>query len=84
MAGILDSTELIGRLRRLRKMRGMAQQALADRTGIPRPVIANLESGRREGISFDEARLICEALDADLRVVISDEPMVATTAVHVI
>ncbi len=84
MSTIIDSLHLIARLRALRQAKGMSTQALADATGIPRGVLANLETGRREGLHVHEAALICEALGADLRVVLSDEPMPVATKVWVI
>lgn len=83
-ARILTSVEVIARLRAIRKVRGLTVQAIADKTGIPRVVLAKLECGRREMFNLDEARLICEALGVDLRTVISDDPMPIATAVHVV
>ena len=39
------SENLATNIKRLREERGFSQQELADATGIPRPTIANLESG---------------------------------------
>jgi transcriptional regulator with XRE-family HTH domain len=39
------STTLAENLKRLREESGLSQQALADRSGVPRPTVAHLESG---------------------------------------
>ncbi len=39
------SSNLALNLKRLREVRGLSQQALADLSGVPRPTVAHLESG---------------------------------------
>ena len=56
-----------GQVRRYRDARGMSAQQLADaceKLGypIPRSVIANLESGRRESVSLSELLVLAAAL----------------------
>jgi transcriptional regulator with XRE-family HTH domain len=43
----MDSTSsnLAANLKRLREVRGLSQQGLADLSGVPRPTVAHLESG---------------------------------------
>jgi transcriptional regulator with XRE-family HTH domain len=84
VACILGTTELVQRLRGLRKAAGLSAQDIADITGIPRSILANLENGRRAQISVDEVAAICEALGVDLRVVLSDEPMPVARTVWVV
>jgi transcriptional regulator with XRE-family HTH domain len=55
-------------VRRYRTERGMSAQALADRCeqlgfAIPRPVLSNLENGRRESVSLAEVLVLAAALD---------------------
>jgi len=55
-------------VRRHRDRRGMSAQQLADRTAelgmpIPRPDLANLESGRRDSVSAAEVLILAAALD---------------------
>ena len=57
-----------GQVRRYREARGMSAQQLADaceKLGhpIPRTVIANLESGRRESVSLAEVLVLARALE---------------------
>ncbi|MGW1996181.1 helix-turn-helix domain-containing protein [Embleya sp. NPDC001921] len=62
-------TRLIaGEVRRIRKEMGMSAQRLADRCAelgypVPRNVIANLESGRKESVSVAELLVVAEALE---------------------
>jgi transcriptional regulator with XRE-family HTH domain len=59
--------EVVGRIRKLRKERKVSAQKLADRCQdlgfqVPRMVIANLESGRRDSITVDELATLASAL----------------------
>src|SRR5579859_4465696 len=58
---------LAGEIRRHRKERGLSAQELADRCeqlglAIPRPVLSNLENGRRESVSIAELLVLAAAL----------------------
>ena len=68
------STRLSEQLRRLRESRGLSQKALAEKSGVPRPTIAHLESGQANptlsvvvrvaqalGVSMDELTQAFEA-----------------------
>lgn len=63
------SRTIAAEVRRHRRAKGMSAQALADRcaelgvTSLGRPVIANLENGRREVVSFTEVLVLAAALD---------------------
>jgi transcriptional regulator with XRE-family HTH domain len=55
-------------IRRYRQMRGMSTQDVADRCAelglaIPRPVLSNLENGRRESVSVAELVILACALE---------------------
>jgi len=52
---------------RLRILRGLTQEELAQRAGTQQPSIARIESGRRR-VSLEMLERIAEALDADLMV----------------
>ena len=52
---------------RLRILRGLTQEELAQRAGTQQPSIARIESGRRR-VSLEMLERIAEALDADLLV----------------
>ena len=55
---------------RLRIMRGLTQEELAEKVGTRQPSIARLESGKSEpSLSF--LRRVVEALDGDLKVYIT-------------
>ena len=48
-----------------REYRGMTQKQLADKIGIQRPYLAEIETGRKSG-SVKTLKAIAEALDVDL------------------
>jgi len=50
------------RLRRFRERAGFTQHGLADRSGVARTIIANLERGERAGITLSNALRIADAL----------------------
>jgi transcriptional regulator with XRE-family HTH domain len=50
------------RLRRFRERVGLSQDALADRAGVARTIIANLERGHRSGITLSNALRLADAL----------------------
>lgn len=63
-------------IRRWRLQRGLSAQQLSDRCGelghaIPRPVLSNIETGRRESITLAELLIIAAALDVPPLVLIS-------------
>ena len=78
------SSRVIARLRELRKIQGKSAQDIANITGIPRTTIANMETGRRATLSLDDAFSISAALNVDLRLILSDEPMPVAREVWVI
>lgn len=51
-------------IRILRKHRGMTQGALADKSGISRPYLTEIETGRKEG-SIRAIKALSQALDVD-------------------
>ena len=60
---------IAAQVRRWRDKRGLSAQRLADRTAeigvpIPRAVLANLESGRRDAVSVAELFILAKALNA--------------------
>jgi transcriptional regulator with XRE-family HTH domain len=57
------TTDVVRHMRALRGARGWTAQELADQTGIPRNVITNLETGRRETLSVDELVLLAQAFN---------------------
>lgn len=54
------------RLRKLRTMRGMSQDGLAERAGLSRDLIAKLEQGRRSSTRLTSAAALASALDVEL------------------
>lgn len=62
-----EALEPAYQIARLRILRGMTQQELAERAGTQQPSIARIESGRRR-VSLAMLERIAEALDADLSV----------------
>lgn len=62
-----EALEPAYQIARLRILRGLTQQELAERVGTQQPSIARIESGRRKA-SIAMLEKIAAALDADLRV----------------
>lgn len=63
----MNSEETVGeRLRRLRTMRGMSQDELAERAGLSRDLVAKLEQGRRTSVRLTSAAALASALDLEL------------------
>ena len=62
-----EALEPAYQIARLRMVRGLTQQELAEKVGTQQPSIARIESGRRRA-SISMLERIAEALDADLRV----------------
>ena len=60
-----DALEPAYQVARLRILRGLTQEELADRVGTQQPSIARLESGRASA-KLPFLRKIAEALDAEL------------------
>ncbi len=59
--------ETIGyQLRRLRRLRGLTQEALADRANVSRDLVAKLEQGRRHTARIASLASLARALDVEL------------------
>lgn len=59
--------ETIGyQLRRLRRLRGLTQEALADRANVSRDLVAKLEQGRRHTARITSLASLARALDVEL------------------
>jgi len=78
---LLTSSQLVARFRAIRRKRGMSAQDVANATGIPRHVIASLETGRRATLTIDEAKAIADALNADLIACLQPDPIEVIPAV---
>ena len=52
----------------LRKRRGLTQAALAQRSGVSQPMIAQLESGKLNNLTLRTLARTARALDASLRI----------------
>lgn len=71
-----------GNLRRLRQERGLSQAALAERSGISRRTIINLEAGEAN-ISLSGLDRVADALDTDFVTLVA-EPSALPTAVNAV
>jgi transcriptional regulator with XRE-family HTH domain len=59
--------ETIGwQLRRLRRLRGLTQEELADRANVSRDLVAKLEQGRRHTARITSLASLARALDVEL------------------
>ncbi|HEV8245159.1 MAG TPA: helix-turn-helix transcriptional regulator, partial [Polyangiaceae bacterium] len=65
------SEKLARNLRRLRELRGVSQQRLAELAGVPRPTLANLESGDANPTLSVMVR-VAQALGASLEDLVSE------------
>jgi len=62
-----DLGETIGyQLRRLRRLRGLTQEELADRANVSRDLVAKLEQGRRHTARITSLASLARALDVEL------------------
>jgi len=50
------------RLKQYRELADLSQNELAQRSGVPRPTITNLESGAQSGLTLENARKLARAL----------------------
>jgi len=50
------------RLKQYRELANLSQNQLAQRSGVPRPTISNVESGDQEGLTLENARKLARAL----------------------
>jgi transcriptional regulator with XRE-family HTH domain len=70
LADVSESREVgetIGyQLRRLRRLRGLTQEALADRADVSRDLVAKLEQGRRHTARITSLASLACALDVEL------------------
>lgn len=71
-----------GRVARIRAVRGMSQQQLADHVGITRSAVSEIETSRRF-VRIGEAHLIAEALGVPLADMLSPEPLGLTLTVPI-
>jgi transcriptional regulator with XRE-family HTH domain len=53
-------------LRRLRRLRGLTQEELADRANVSRDLVAKLEQGRRQTARITSLASLAQALNAEL------------------
>src|ERR671917_677553 len=80
MTGSRDVGETIGsQLRRLRRLRGLTQEELADGANVSRDLVAKLEQGRRQSARLASLASLARALDVELSALVtSTEPVPAT------
>ena len=66
-------SDVIGkRVREIRDARGVSAQALADKTGLSREVIANLETGRKAHVTVEELVRLAQGLNVGLAYLLTD------------
>jgi transcriptional regulator with XRE-family HTH domain len=68
-------------LRETRQEKGWSPEELAARSGVPAGVIADLEAGRREHVTPEEARALSGALGLDASTVYELRPSLGLRAV---
>src|ERR1700719_2750966 len=62
----------------LRKRRGLTQAALAKRSGVSQPMIAQIESGKLSNLTLKTLARTARALDANLKIDLVPRPTCAT------
>jgi len=69
----MNVTNMFGKnIRRLRKLRGLSQEALADKAGLHRTYIGSVERGERN-ITLVNAERIANALDVHITDCLKEE-----------
>ena len=63
------------RLKAFRERRGLSQNQLAQRSGVPRPTISSLESGAQLGISLENALKLADALNVTVDMLARSDPL---------
>ena len=72
MTGSREIGETIGyQLRRLRRLRGLTQEDLADRANVSRDLVAKLEQGRRQSARIGSLVSLAGALDVELSALVT-------------
>ncbi|MGH2943027.1 MAG: helix-turn-helix domain-containing protein, partial [Solirubrobacteraceae bacterium] len=73
MTGSRDVGETIScQLRRLRRLRGLTQEELADRANVSRDLVAKLEQGRRQSARIASLVSLARALNVELSALVQD------------
>ena len=54
------------RLKQLREMAGLSQNALAKKSGVRRPTISEVEAGNQKGLTLENGRRLARALGVTL------------------
>ncbi len=73
-----DVGDTIGyQLRRLRRLRGLTQEQLADRANVSRDLVAKLEQGRRHTARIASLASLAGALDVELSALVERAPAVS-------
>jgi transcriptional regulator with XRE-family HTH domain len=61
------------RLRQIRQVRGLSQEALADLASLHRTYVGSVERGERN-VSIDNMERLAKALEVDIVELLKDEP----------
>jgi predicted XRE-type DNA-binding protein len=70
----LLKAELVLRMMRVMRRRGLTQARAAKLMGIKQPDVSNLVRGRFRGYSIERLLTLLHALDQDIEIVIRDKP----------
>lgn len=72
--------QLVGeQIKGIRTALGMTQQQLAERTGFPQSMIANIENGKHENMGLLTIQKLAEALDCESLVQVSPRKSIKDT-----
>lgn len=71
--GMTGVTPIRIRLREVRELRGLTQAELAERSGVGRPTISNIETGKTSGIDFDVLEKLATALGINAAMLIEHD-----------
>ena len=62
------------RLKEVRESRGLTQVELAERSGVGRPAISNIETGKTSAIDFEVLEKLATALGVNAAVLVEHTP----------
>ncbi len=75
-----DMGDIGERIRKLRELRGWSQGKLAKESGVSRPLVNMVESGKRPNPTIDVVRALAKSLGISVGLLVGDEIKAASVA----